>query len=625
MDDNDAIRGQLDSIILRSLLDRDEYGLEIYNNIKLLDNVMGEVKQSTFYNTLKRLENARLISSYEGDISKGAKRVYYSITPNGRRYLLDEYKRWDIDSTTEFNVFDSDVDENDDNIVYKKRKRTRKTKSIESDNFQSNNSYINDFDSKIIEKSNTNSVLGNSGEDSASLPHYTSTIEIQDKALTENNEKAAATIAHESCDNIDTTQPRYTSDIKLSTIIGGKYPPKSEPQPKIEEPDNRSAQEILYSNDEFNDNTTTSATRYTLLGGVDDSQTIEEKKARLNHILSMDFSPVEPKQAETNSLEPNTALTENDNRQSDSIQNDLNQYDSNDVTKSDFADYSDTIIVENNNISELQQSELIQKTQNITQNVQSTAIDTPPHNEILNKPYVETYVAPKEVITENVNYIDSLADIYKKGNEDEENIEVIRKNPNVEVTRINTLNFDDYDEEKFKETSLNKLKQRLILENIKLKQYVKSNTTSFYIGKYYYNNQLMRDSSLITYILFLAMCISAHFIAAATNSANVTLTVIFSVIGAIYPIYACAKWYVMPAKRKRLPLNLSMMFIASLLIYVLSIVIIVIVAFFCFNVNVAVPSSTVAPLILPLIICAIVPLGVLIYAVLFRTGRYNLK
>lgn len=623
MDDNDAIRGQLDSIILRSLLDRDEYGLEIYNNIKLLDNVMGEVKQSTFYNALKRLENARLISSYEGDISKGAKRVYYSITPNGRRYLLDEYKRWDIDSTTEFNVFDSDED--DDNTVYKKRKRTRKTKSIESDNFQSNNSYINDFDSKIIEKSNTNSVLGNSGEDSVNLPHYTSTIEKQDKALTENNEKAAATIAHESCDNIDTTQPRYTSDIKLSTIIGGKYPPKSEPQPKIEEPDNRSAQEILYSNDEFNDNTTTSATRYTLLGGVDDSQTIEEKKARLNHILSMDFSPVEPKQVETNALEPNTALTETDDRQSDSIQNDLNQYNSNDVTKSDFANYSDTIIVENNNISELQHSELMQKTQNITQIVQPAAVDTPPHNEILNKPYVETYVAPKEIITENVNYIDSLANIYKKGNEDEENIEVIRKNSSVEVTRINTLNFDDYDEEKFKETSLNKLKQRLTLENIKLKQYVKSNTTSFYIGKYYYNNQLMRDSSLITYILFLAMCISAHFIAAATNSANVALTVVFSVIGAIYPIYACAKWYVMPAKRKRLPLNLSMMFIASLLIYVLSIVIIVIVAFFCFNVNVAVPSSTVAPLILPLIICAIVPLGVLIYAVLFRTGRYNLK
>lgn len=623
MDDNDAIRGQLDSIILRSLLDRDEYGLEIYNNIKLLDNVMGEVKQSTFYNALKRLENARLISSYEGDISKGAKRVYYSITPNGRRYLLDEYKRWDIDSTTEFNVFDGDED--DDNTVYKKRKRTRKTKSIESDNFQSNNSYINDFDLKIIEKTDTNE------EGLTNQPHYSSPTEKLDNALTENNEKAAATIAHEPCDNIDTTQPRYTSDIKLSTIIGGKYPPKSEPQPKIEVPDNRSAQEILYSNDDFNDSTTTSATRYTLLGGVDDSQTIEEKKARLNHILNMDFSPVEPKQAETNSLEPNTALTENVDRQtSDSIQNDLNQYDSNvvaksNVAKSNFANYSDTIILENNNIPELQHSELMQKTQNIAHNVQPTAIDTPQHNEILSKPYVETYVAPKEVITENVNYIDSLADIYKKGNEDEENIEVIRKNPNVEVTRINTLNFDDYDEEKFKETSLNKLKQRLALENIKLKQYVKSNTTSFYIGKYYYNNQLMRDSSLITYILFLAMCISAHFIAAATNSANVALTVVFSIIGAIYPIYACAKWYVMPAKRKRLPLNLSMMFIASLLIYVLSIVIIVIVAFFCFNVNVAVPSSTVASLILPLIICAIVPLGVLIYAVLFRTGRYNLK
>lgn len=621
MDDNDAIRGQLDSIILRSLLDRDEYGLEIYNNIKLLDNVMGEIKQSTFYNALKRLENARLISSYEGDISKGAKRVYYSITPNGRRYLLDEYKRWDIDSSTEFDLFDSDNEGDDDDNVYKKR-RTRKARTIKPTDTQPISSVS--ADNKHKKNSTLNIVASETSNDMTSDMGSSATTINQEIINSENNTKVADNSDNTS-DKSSEIQPRYTSDIKLSTIIGGKYPPKSEPEKKIEVPDNRSAQEILYSNDEFNESATTSATRYTLLGGVDDSQTIEEKKARLNHILSMDFSPVEPKQVETNSVETNTTFTKTDDIQSASIQNDLNQYDSNTAANSNFANYSDTIIVENNNITEPQHSESIQKTQNITQDIQPSVIDIPPHKEILSKPYVETYVAPKEVVTENVNYIDSLADIYKKSNDDDDNVEIIRKNPNVEVTRINTLNYDDYDEEKFKETSLNKLKQRLVLENIKLKQYVKSNTTSFYIGKYYYSNQLMRDSSLITYVLFLAMCISAHFIANATNSANVALTVVFSILGTVYPIYACSKWYVMPAKRKRLPLNLSMMFIASLLIYVLSIVIIVIVAFFCFNVNVAVPSTTIAPLVLPLIICAIVPLGVLIYALLIRSGRYNLK
>lgn len=621
MDDNDAIRGQLDSIILRSLLDRDEYGLEIYNNIKLLDNVMGEIKQSTFYNALKRLENARLISSYEGDISKGAKRVYYSITPNGRRYLLDEYKRWDIDSSTEFDLFDSDFEGDDDDNVYKKR-RTRKARTIKPTNTQPISSVS--ADNEHEKNSTLNIVASETSDDMTSDMDSSSTLNNQRSINNENNTNVTDNSDNTS-DKPSEVQPRYTSDIKLSTIIGGKYPPKTEPEKKIEHPDNRTAQEILYSNGEFNESNTTSATRYTLLGGVDDSQTIEEKKARLNHILSMDFSPVEPKQTEPNSDDTNTTLAETNDRQSALIQNDLHQYDSNTAPTSNFANYSDTIIVENSNISEPQHSESIQKTQNITQDIQPSVIDTPPHKEILSKPYVETYVAPKEVVTENVNYIDSLADIYKKTTDDEDNVEIIRKNPNVEVTRINTLNYDDYDEEKFKETSLNKLKQRLALENIKLKQYVKSNTTSFYIGKYYYSNQLMRDSSLITYALFLAMCISAHFIAVATNSANVALTVIFSILGTVYPIYACSKWYVMPAKRKRLPLNLSMMFIASLLIYVLSIVIIVIVAFFCFNVNVAVPSTTIAPLVLPLIICAIVPLGVLIYALLFRSGRYNLK
>lgn len=580
MDDNDAIRGQLDSIILRSLLDRDEYGLEIFNNIKLLDNVMGEIKQSTFYNALKRLENARLISSYEGDISKGAKRVYYSITPNGRRYLLDEYRRWDIDSVTESDLFDAD-DDIDDN-TYKKRKRTRRAKLSDA------NTTVN----------------------SASLPN--------DNAI----EKLATNDDNRLSDTDNDIQPRYTSDIKLSTIIGGKYPPKTEPQPKpAEQPDNRTAEEILFSNSDSSDNTGNATTRYTLLGGIDDNKTIEEKKARLNHILSMDFTPTEPKQTVeiSEALDVSVATIENNTPQL--INSEQTAKETTLASESVFADYSDAIITEKSEIPETNPNIINSQDISISQN----QINETPHKEILSKPYVETYIAPKETVTDNVNYIDSLANIYKKSSDEEANVDVVRKNPSVEVTRLNTLNYDDYDEEKFKETSLNKLKQRLALENIKLKQYVKSNTTSFYIGKYYYSNELLRDASIITYVLFLAMCISAHFIAGVTHNANVVLTVVFSLLGVIYPTYACTKWYVMPAKRKRLPLNLSMMFIASLLLYVISVVIIVIVAFFCFKVNVALPSSTITPLVLPLVISAIVPIGVLIYALLFRSGRYNLK
>lgn len=585
MDDNDAIRGQLDSIILRSLLDKDEYGLEIFNNIKLLDNVMGEIKQSTFYNALKRLENARLISSYEGDISKGAKRVYYSITPNGRRYLLDEYRRWDIDSVTESDLFDAD-DDIDDN-VYKRRKRTRRAKSSDANTTVNNTSLSNDSNN-----------------------------DVESSTINEKN--------HSSDINND-IQPRYTSDIKLSTIIGGKYPPKTEPQPKpTEQPDNRTAEEILFSSSESNDNASNATTRYTLLGGIDDNKTIEEKKAKLNHILSMDFTPIEPKtvseQADESSEMPNISVATIENSTPQSINSEQTAKETTLASESVFADYSDTIITENPEKPATNPNIINSQDISISQN----QINEIPHKEILSKPYVETYIAPKETVTDNVNYIDSLANIYKKPDE-ESSVEVVRKSPSVEVTRINTLNYDDYDEEKFKETSLNKLKQRLALENIKLKQYVKSNTTSFYIGKYYYSNELLRDASIITYVLFLAMCISAHFIAGITHNANVVLTVIFSLLGVIYPAYACTKWYVMPAKRKRLPLNLSMMFIASLLLYVISVVIIVIVAFFCFKVNVALPSSTITPLVLPLVISAIVPIGVLIYALLFRSGRYNLK
>ena len=78
---SDLIRGHIDTIILRVLMDEDNYGYEIIKAIRLLSDGQYELKEPSLYTSLKRLEKQGLIESYWGDESQGGRRKYYRITP----------------------------------------------------------------------------------------------------------------------------------------------------------------------------------------------------------------------------------------------------------------------------------------------------------------------------------------------------------------------------------------------------------------------------------------------------------------------------------------------------------------------------------------------------------------
>lgn len=85
----DLIRGHTDTIILASLIDSDSYGYKINKSIlERTDNVY-ELKEATLYTAFRRLEDAGFIQSYWGNETTGARRRYYSITPNG----INEFQR----------------------------------------------------------------------------------------------------------------------------------------------------------------------------------------------------------------------------------------------------------------------------------------------------------------------------------------------------------------------------------------------------------------------------------------------------------------------------------------------------------------------------------------------------
>ncbi len=95
----DLIRDHVDTIILSTLANGDRYGLEILTEIKDKSKGLYELKQPTLYSCLKRLEKLGYVTSYKGDSSNGAQRVYYSLLDDGRKFLENDQYQWEYSRT----------------------------------------------------------------------------------------------------------------------------------------------------------------------------------------------------------------------------------------------------------------------------------------------------------------------------------------------------------------------------------------------------------------------------------------------------------------------------------------------------------------------------------------------
>ncbi|MFX3617169.1 MAG: PadR family transcriptional regulator [Sporolactobacillus sp.] len=91
---SDILRGHLDSIILRLLIENDSYGYELSKTISARSSGKFEIKEATLYAVFQRLERKQLIDSYFGERTHGGKRKYYTITPLGRAYFHEMVNEW---------------------------------------------------------------------------------------------------------------------------------------------------------------------------------------------------------------------------------------------------------------------------------------------------------------------------------------------------------------------------------------------------------------------------------------------------------------------------------------------------------------------------------------------------
>ncbi|MDE6915662.1 MAG: PadR family transcriptional regulator [Lachnospiraceae bacterium] len=91
---SDLIRGHIDTIILKILLNGDSYGYEIMKAVSINSDNAYELKEPSLYTSLKRLEKQGHIISYWGDESQGGRRKYYRITDSGSAAYEKALTEW---------------------------------------------------------------------------------------------------------------------------------------------------------------------------------------------------------------------------------------------------------------------------------------------------------------------------------------------------------------------------------------------------------------------------------------------------------------------------------------------------------------------------------------------------
>ena len=90
----EILRGFTDAIILNVLLEDDSYGYKISQCIIEKTNSTMDIKNATIYLAFKRMERDGLITSYWNNDPDVAKRKYYKITDNGKKYLKEKKAEW---------------------------------------------------------------------------------------------------------------------------------------------------------------------------------------------------------------------------------------------------------------------------------------------------------------------------------------------------------------------------------------------------------------------------------------------------------------------------------------------------------------------------------------------------
>ena len=90
----DLVQGTLDLLILKTLELQPMHGWGIAQRIRQVSKEVLQVNQGALYPALHRLEQQGWIRAKWGESENNRRAKFYSLTPDGAKYLLREQAQW---------------------------------------------------------------------------------------------------------------------------------------------------------------------------------------------------------------------------------------------------------------------------------------------------------------------------------------------------------------------------------------------------------------------------------------------------------------------------------------------------------------------------------------------------
>lgn len=588
-DNKDYIRKHVDTIILRTLLESDSYGYDILKEIDTKSNGLYSIKQPTLYNSLKRLEKIGYISSYEGDISNGGKRRYYSLTDLGRKVLDKETEEWEFSRTLMSRLLsDKDYDLNNPPPYNPSELRPMTKRNVVTDNPASTN-YVAPQINPVTYYNNTSVAKDNS----------LNPVEIVKEALANPPFGAVKPV-----EKVIIDKPSEINAFNSSSFIDRIY--KNERKDVIVDKSivNNVKDTAEYKNSKG----------YQLLYGEKDINEIK------NDAVVVPVVNVIPRQitlSEAIETKVESIIPEKPIQKSYVYSNTMPSYQDEEAKR--LARQRLGLIPSDNAVNtpskETIRTEIVRKTveePKVIEGLQFNSVQTKKSRREVG-PIEPRGLTEAEVFTNNVQYRPALDELFR--NSKPNNEEIMPQQNNNSVNSINLAS--GY--------SFNSLKSKFKTEGYKLRPYNKSNTTSYYLSNFIYNNQINRDCFTIMYLLIVTQIIGIFFFADTLIKLGLTtyLTVCAGLI--LIPISFWIVYAVNPNKRIKAKFNLKISLLTSMMVFLNLLVVITLAGFFIFKADITNISTMILPIIVPSLLIFNIPLSSIIYAVLYNTKQYHLR
>lgn len=631
MDNNaniELLRGHMDTIILCTLMPGDKYGLEILREIQDSSQELYMLKQPTLYSALKRLTVDGLISAYDGDVSNGRKRVYYSLTDDGRKYVTNDQLQWEfsrtiMDKLISDKIYDPIMNDRPfDPSEFRPLTKRSKPKSHEFD-LQNQ-----DMQNSHMSASTQEDCLDNSSVD---------TFEAENAPVSQ-PEKLPCGV---------TSGAISSSPYNIESVIPQNLPP----QPVKVANTDKAGDRFFFS-----DVVSPELTKRELL----DRQAYHDVPARLDSLYDKKFE----KPTITVASNPKPNMPNKQFSFSDTANN--NQSVINDIDRKTAANmlYSHDLDIDTNHKnSEFPESlthyDLDIKPKNSNIRNKDAALGTDARTDHNNTQFQHITMAndvnadksatapkyvqknyqadgsailPSHIPTEekSVNYISTLGNIFNTSKlqppvAENSNRDLYTYDQNVKASAKPTAKPNVSQSKYVEDMNLAKLKSKLYEEDVTLKQYIKSETSNYYVNKYFYANRILRDWSYIVYAIFALFCIVCYTstIAIKGNSLGAFLGFFFA--GAALPIFATIKWYMNKSARKLASFSFAHAIVTGAILLLIALIPILSISFFAIKINISDVKTLINPLILPLIALLMIPIDITIYSLLYNSKRYHLR